>query len=296
VIRFDIPAPPLPARVDALDAKWRGRAKKRTDRFRAARSYTERSSIWSEVKPLYMTLQGENKCVYCERKFGSVQMSTVEHDLEHFRPKSHVDAWTLPAGLQGMGIAVTTPPPRNKGYYLLPYNLENYSSSCKTCNTRYKLDRFPVSGTYNMRGEDPRLLLGEQPLLIYPIGNWDIDPETVISFLGYMPQAGPATSPDYHRGLVTIAFFGLDDIDLRSDLFLERAAMIVSMHPFLRDANDPAKTAAERASAQAKIDRWTSDRAAHANCARSFERLFKANRAEADACLKVADEYWTSKS
>jgi len=63
---------------------------------------------------------------------------------------------------------------RDTGYYLLPYNLENYSSSCKTCNTRYKLDRFPIAGRYSMKGTDPRSLLTESPLLIYPVGNWNI--------------------------------------------------------------------------------------------------------------------------
>src|SRR5262245_18800731 len=92
-----------------------------------------------------MELQGENKCIYCERKFGSVATSTVEHDLEHFRPTSHVAAWAVPESLQKLGVKVTQPAADNTGYYLLPYNLDNYSSSCKTCNTFYKLDRFPVA-------------------------------------------------------------------------------------------------------------------------------------------------------
>ena len=296
MIRFPVPPPALPARIDAHDPKWRDKAAKRIEKFRKGKGYAEKSSIWSEVKPIYMTLQGENKCIYCERKFGSVQTSTVEHDLEHFRPKSHVASWQLPVGLQGMGITLTMPDPGNKGYYLLPYNLENYSSSCKTCNTCYKLDHFPVAGTYRMLGENPRLLLSEQPLLIYPVGDWDIDPETVISFLGHIPQAGPSASPHYHRGLVTIAFFGLDDIDLRSDLFLERAIIITSIYPFLEDANSPANSAAKRATAQQRIDRWTSQKSPHANCARSFERLFKNDRAQADACYEKADKYWGSKS
>jgi hypothetical protein len=292
VIRYTIPAPPL---ADRVDPKWRARAAKRTARFQKGRRFAEKSSIWSEVKPLYMTLQGENKCIYCERKFGSVEASTVEHDLEHFRPKSHVDDWTPPLSLQQAGVTVTQPTANNTGYYLLPYHLENYSSSCKTCNTRYKLDRFPIAGAYTMTGTEPRALLSERPLLIYPVGDLDIDPESAIEFLGFMPQA-KAVSPDYFRGLVTIAFFGLDDIDMRSDLFLERAQIIVSMKPHLEDANDQNAAAADRAAAQARVERFKSAKSPHANCARSFERLFKNDRARADACYKAADDYWTSKS
>ena len=123
---------------------------------------------------------------------------------------------------------------------------------------------------------------------------WDIDPETVIHFHGFMPQAD-SNSPDYKRGLVTIAFFGLDDIDVRSDLFLERAQVIFSMYSWLQAANDPAASAASRRAAQRTIDRWTSARSAHANCARSFERLFKSDPAAAKDCYEKADAYWTSK-
>ncbi len=295
MIRHSIPAPDLPARVDAALPKWRAKAAVRTARFKKKKVYAEKSSIWSEVKPLFMTLQGENKCIYCERKFGSLAASTVEHDLEHFRPKAHVDEWTMPASLQQAGIAVTKPAANNKGYYQLPYHLDNYSSSCKTCNTRYKLDRFPIGGNYELTGSEPRQLLAEKPLLIYPVGDWDIDPESVLNFFGMMPQAN-ANSPDFHRALVTIAFFGLDDIDVRSDLFLERAIIIVSMMPLLEAANDPNATAPQRAVAQRGIDRYKSAKSNHANCARSFERLFIADRAAADACVKAADDYWTSKS
>ena len=295
MIRHSIPAPPLDARIDTQFPKWRAKAKKRTLGFKQKKQYAEKSSIWSEIKPLYMTLQGENKCIYCERKFGSVQASTVEHDLEHFRPKSHVDEWVVPQSLINAGVIVTKPRSKNTGYYLLPYHLENYSSSCKTCNTRYKLDRFPISGKYSMRGADPRLLMSEKPLLIYPVGDWDIDPESVIEFLGFTPQA-KSSSPDYHRGLVTIAFFGLDDIDMRSDLFLERAKIIVGMKLALDIVHNASASASDKTAAQARVDRWTSAKSEHTNCARSFERLYKADRAAAEACYRAADDYWASKS
>lgn len=295
MIRHPVPPPDLAARVDAALPTWRAKAKKRTAEFRKKKQYKESSSIWSEVKPLFMTLQGENKCIYCERKFGSVEASTVEHDLEHFRPKSHVDGWTPPPSLVQAGVKVTKPKAGNKGYYLLPYHLDNYSSSCKTCNTRYKLDRFPVAGKYKLTGSDPRKLGTERPLLIYPVGDWDVDPESVIRFHGFMPYA-LQNSPDFHRGLVTIAFFGLDDIDVRSDLFLERARIIASMYPLLEDANDPQLPADRRSRARDLVERYKSSRSAHANCARSFEKLFMEDRAKANECYEAADAYWASKS
>jgi hypothetical protein len=296
MIRYAVTRSQLDGLIDAQSKTWRRRADKRTQAFKTSKKFNEKSSIWSEVKTVFMEVQGSNKCVYCERKFGSVEASTVEHDLEHFRPKANVAAWTLPVGLQGLGIVVTQPGARNSGYYLLPYHPENYSSSCKTCNTIYKLDRFPIAGSYHFLGTEPQALLKEAPLLLFPVGNWDVDPEDVIEFHGYMPQV-KVTEPELrNRGLVTIAFFGLDDIDRRSDLFRERAEIIAIMYRFLVDAHDPRARVAERADAQDKIDRWTSAKSRHANCARSFQRLFLQDPAQAKRCYKLADAYWASKS
>jgi hypothetical protein len=51
-----------------------------------------------------------------------------------------------------------------------------------------------------------------------------------------------------------------------------------------------------RAEAQRRIDRYKSAKSQHANCARSFERLFIGGRTAAEACFKAVDEYWESKS
>ena len=131
--------------------------------------------------------------------------------------------------------------------------------------------------------------------LIHPVGDCDLDPESVISFFGMVPQAN-GNSPDFHRGLVTIAFFALDDIDVRSDLFLERAMISVTMKTWLEAAHDPNATPAKRAEAQRRIDRYKSAKSQHANCARSFERLFIGDRTAAEACFKAADDYRESKS
>ncbi len=50
---------------------WLKRAQDRTNRFVAKRKFEEKKSIWSEVKPIYMHLQGRSKCAFCERKLKS---------------------------------------------------------------------------------------------------------------------------------------------------------------------------------------------------------------------------------
>ena len=47
-------------------ATWLGRAETKTEEFRNQGFYQESSSIWSEVKVVYMRLQGNCKCAYCE--------------------------------------------------------------------------------------------------------------------------------------------------------------------------------------------------------------------------------------
>jgi hypothetical protein len=91
-----------------------------------------------------------------------------------------------------------------------------------------------------------------------------------------MPQAD-ANSLDFHRALVTIGFFGLNDFDVRSDLFLERAIVTVSMMPLLEDAHDPNATAAQRAPLNAASIAIKLAKS-HGSCASSFERLFIADR------------------
>ena len=90
MIRYAVTESDLEQRVDAEVASWRSRAATRTARFIAAGGYDESSSIWSEIKPVFMRLQND-KCAYCERQLASADSGgSVEHDLEHFRPKSSV--------------------------------------------------------------------------------------------------------------------------------------------------------------------------------------------------------------
>jgi hypothetical protein len=275
--------------IEAEASGWLQKAKDRTETFRTQGFYEESSSIWSEVKAVYMRLQGEGKCAYCERKLESVELGKVEQDVEHFRPKSNVRVWKMSKSLVDAGVVQTKPADDGGGYYLLPYNIFNYAAACKPCNSVLKKDYFPIAGNYDPKGEDPRKLKKEKPFLLYPIGDFDDQPETVIKFHGVSPQPAAASGHKRHRALVTIEFFKLDDSSKRKNLYRERAMVIVVLHPQLKKAATGGNSA-EAVQARQIVEGFTSSKSAHANCARSFKRLFETDPAEAQAVFDRAVE------
>lgn len=280
MIRYTITLDDLRQRIEAEHPGWLERARACTDAFRASGKYEEARSIWSEVKPVYMRLQGGAKCVYCERKLEAVDLGRGEQDVEHFRPKGRVKPWKAPAPLADAGVAFTPVPEAESGYHLLPYHPFNYAAACKPCNSALKRDHFPIAGSYDLKGEDPAAMTAEQPYLLYPVGDFDEDPEDVIAFTGLSPRpVAPAGHPR-HRALVTIEFFRLDDLLKRKNLFRERALILVTLFSLLEKAHGPGP-AGERAKAGALADAFTSPSAPHTNCARSFRRLFESDPAEA---------------
>ena len=104
----------------------------------------------------------------------------------------------------------------------------------------------------------------------------DVDPEEVIEFDGVFPRSNATDPLLKQRGLVTIAFFGLDDVFARKNLMKERAQVILALHAMLVEA--------ERGDAEARVvvDTMLAPTAPHANCARSFDRLFLSDRPRAD--------------
>ena len=292
MIRYDITPDVLHEMVEEYVPGWTLRAQERTESFRAKGKYEERGPIWSEVKPVFMRVQGEGKCCFCERKFESGDRGRYELDLDHFRPKRNVRKWTCcPPDLIDKGVSLTVPPDAGNGYYLLPYHLLNYAAACKPCNSGFKKDLFPIAGRYALDGEDPREMGAEQPWLLYPIGRLDVDPEDVIAFHGILPQS---TSDDPFlrlRGFVTIAFFCLDDVVSRKNLMRERAAVIVLLHAFLVKAEDHGDI-----EAAAFVKSRLAPTEMHTNCARSFGRLFGSNRTQADEVAGIALGFLTSGS
>ena len=287
MIRYDVGLGRLQALVDQHKSGWRMRATKRTKIFRKKGRYEEKSSIWGEIKDVFIGLQGEAKCCFCERKFDG-EYSQYELDLEHFRPKRRVKEWQCPSGLLSQGVSLTSPAAKNDGYYLLSYHLLNYAVACKPCNSGLKKDYFPISGSYKFDETNPEKMKTERPWLLYPIGHLDVDPEDVLSFNGILPYSHAADPRLRLRGLVTIVFFGLDDVVARKNLMRERAMVVVLLHQWLLKASKGDMKAAAQAS------EMVASTAMHANCARSFERLFQANPVQAGKVAEGVDQFLQS--
>ena len=295
MIRYDVTLEALRGMVERRVPGWLARARERTETFRHEGKYGEKSPIWKDVKPIFMEVQGEGKCCFCERKFESGELGRHELDIEHFRPKKRIRKWPCPEFLIDAMIAAevsqTPPPDSDKGYHLLPYHLLNYAVACKPCNSGLKKDYFPISGRYDLDGEDPGAMDAEKPWLLYPIGCLDVDPEDVVTFYGYLPQSKSEDQFLKLRGLVTIAFFGLDDVDRRKNLILERADKIVTLHLLLMKAEDDGNRRAGML-----VDAMLASNAKHANYARSFARLFRSDRNRADKVADMASEFLKSRS
>lgn len=294
MIGYRISRTEMQNRIEKVAPGWWTRANRRTALFRRMGKYEEAESIWSEVKGVYMQLQGGSKCAFCERKLESVDYGKGEQVVEHFRPKGNIRDWKTPAALLAQGIAVTRPPLKQGGYYLLAYDVFNYSAACNPCNSALKRDYFPVAGKHCLTGSSPRALLRERPLLIYPIGDFDDGPETLIQFHGVSPYAAVKSGHKRYRGLVTIEFFQLDDPS-RNNLIRERAMILVSLFPALTTLAGPAAKA-ERSLAGKIVKGSTAAHSAHTNCARSFCRLFQTDPTEARRVYDRAADLVYSKS
>lgn len=290
MIGYRISRNDLAAMIEREVPGWLQKATARTEGFRQKGEYKENSPIWSKVKPVYMKVQGGCKCAFCERKLESVDFGKGEQDIEHFRPKSRIRAWKMPKQLAGQGIMATAVPTEERGYYLLPYNIFNYASSCKPCNSVLKSDYFPIAGGYDLHEDDPAALVTEKPFLIYPIGDIDRDPEELIRFYGVSPQPVAPNGHDRARALVTIEFFRLDDEAKRKNLVRERAIILMALYPQLKKMEEDASVVV-REEARKLVEQFTGATASHTNCARSFRKLFANDRAEAEAVHERACQF-----
>jgi hypothetical protein len=293
MIQYPISKQQLEVLLEQEKPGWLARAEGRTQNFAHLGYSAEDSSTWSEVKIVFMHLQ-HNKCAYCERKLESEEFGSIEHDLEHFRPKKKAKPWKLTNALKQAGVVLTSPVEGNAdpGYHLLAYHPLNYCTSCKTCNSSLKNDNFPIEGIRSSGGADPVQLRSEKPLLVNPVGNFDDDPASLISFHGLSPMARGNSDYQKHRGLVTIAFFHLDD-HRRKNLFRERANIIVSLHSFLKLA-DQADNPVDKAVYKSLVDVFTRPSSSHTNCALSFLSLYQNNQDEANELFHSTAEYLNS--
>ena len=279
MIRYDITEVDLLAQIDREKADWRTRAATATALFRQAKTYHEPPSpFWGEIKAVYMRLQ-KNKCAFCERK---LTVRSKDHDVEHFRPKRGVEAWPL----------LAADAPFSEGYYLLAYHPLNYATTCEHCNRGLKRSYFPIVGARLSGQDNPTNLSLEQPLLIYPIGQIDTDPEVLLGFKGTAPSPRNADPDSYenHRAQVTIDFF---DLQYREELLRERAEVIETLHHLLVLAHRMPDSRRQR-KVQTIIRRKQSSGSQHANCARCFVALYRQDPAEAERLVDKATDYLDS--
>jgi 5-methylcytosine-specific restriction endonuclease McrA len=286
MIRIAVDPAGLEASVRALDPKWFDKAAKRTERFIAKKRYDETKGIWSRIKAAYVKIQ-HAKCAYCERLFETPEYGLIEHDVEHFRPKNEVPEW--PNGDSDLTVRYDFPTGAAfpGGYYWLAYDTWNYAASCKVCNSRFKLNFFPILGS---RGEVPSkfaALSEEQPLLCYPLGTADADPETLVTFDATTAIPAAENGPERRRGQVIIDFFRLNE---RETLHKGRATMISVVGPSLAAVSEGRDTAVDRE----VITRGTSAAMPHSACVRAFVRLWDRDEARARAILDLCRLYVVS--
>lgn len=256
--------------INAHKAGWLNKARTKTDKFRSDKEYTEKSGSWSDIKEVYMELQA-NKCAYCEQKLEAVN---IVHDVEHYRPKKNVRLWLNDKRKNEYGF--TFPDAESKGYHLLAYNIFNYVTSCKQCNSSLKSDCFPIAGTRVTDSEDFEVInRSEKPFLPYPLGNLDDDaPEDLISFNGPLPIINPKIT-DGHKKLrarVTIKVF---DLDFREPLIKQRCEVIKQVYDTFVDIKKGNETEPDIIMKKRFLEYLIDNCSEHANCAQSFLKLCK---------------------
>ncbi|MCP4156877.1 MAG: hypothetical protein GY757_54695 [bacterium] len=186
MIRYKTTKKNLEKGIKKISETWLKRARDRTDTFKNLEKYEESSSIWGEIKTVFMERQ-HHKCAFCERLMGGARRGNIEYDVEHFRPKNSVKKWPTAKMKRERGLqySFSTGGSHAKGYYMLAYHIFNYTAACKICNTTLKSNYFPIAGTRGApTGNLKAINKTEKPLLIYPLGAIDTDPEKLITFMG----------------------------------------------------------------------------------------------------------------
>jgi hypothetical protein len=298
--RIEVTASKLRRLIAAHDPTWLERAREQTKALEAGILAPEFPDFWSDIKDVYIKLQGGDrggKCAYCEKW---LEADKIEHDVEHFRPKAKVARWKVPKHLlpelQAAELRVNQPAQGSEpGYRLLAYHILNYATACKECNSVLKRNLFPITGKRLSNAKDPAKLTAEGALLIYPIGRVDTDPEDLIEFQGISPQAKAAAGLDRVRAMVTIEIFRLDDWRERKSLIIDRCEWIQKLWWALQ-LRDRGARPNDVIDAKKAIARLTSASFRHANCLRSFRRLYERSPGEAEAVYQEAKKYLESYS
>jgi len=107
-----------------------------------------KSSVYGAFKPFLMDMHNE-KCAYCESR-----IETEYGAVEHYRPKGKI--------VNPMNNKAEDHP----GYYWKAFDWDNFLLSCTKCNTGFKRNYFPVSGSRATKPADN--LKNEHPLILNP--------------------------------------------------------------------------------------------------------------------------------
>ena len=289
MIKYHATSAAIDRLVRSRQPNWHAKAARRLLEHRKMRRYINPKEVLSngkkakvfygEVKSVFVTVQ-YGKCAYCESK---PESSVIQWDVEHFRPKSNVTEWELPGpgspdlarrhfrrkpGAARFEYRIPTGPAMSEGYYLLSYDLGNYAAACKTCNTIYKRNYFPVANDRLAHERSIAAHLKEGAYLIYPLGDRAEDPEQYITFED-VQAAAKNGSP---RGQLIIDFFDLN----REGIQRSRAEWLVhtcapAFEGFVEGRPKAIKTM-----------QWLlSSEAPFTNCTRRFVELCKSDPAEA---------------
>ncbi len=271
MIRYSITEKKLKQSIRETDADWLDEAETATGKLKSNKVFSKIGPKWGRIKSVFMNAQ-HNKCGFCERLLPSVEYGRIEHDVEHFRPKSRMLKWP-PRSRRDLHYDFDTGEADGKGYYWLAYDPLNYLTACKTCNSNRKRDYFPIKNQRGSTHGSVRKLLGEEkPFLVYPLTAIDDDPEKLIGFNGVAPVAKGTRGHRRRRAEIIIDFFSLDR---REELIRERFAVIDRLiHHLENRENGDSRI---RARAERRIMEMIADDAEHANCARSYLRLFEQN-------------------
>jgi hypothetical protein len=281
MIRYDFDLAQIEAAVDALNPQWRTNAAARTEALVAKGRYEETSSIWSEVKEVFIHLQNR-KCVFCERQFESPEFGRIEYDVEHFRPKSGVRSWPPPDWPTTHDGPMGQPSPR--GYFWLAYNLQNYAATCKVCNSPLKSDFFPIAGGRVTTRRTIDQMASEKPYLCYPIGRVDDVPEKLVTFIATTAVPAARSGNRRRRGEVIIDFFQLNG---REQLHRERARMIMLLGFALKSIADEIDVADNERLATGLLQ----PNMPHTACLRAFRRTWDSDNPLARRIHSVCRDY-----
>ena len=149
-----------------------------------------------------------------------------------------------------------------------------------------------LAGPRGADGADPAALASEQPLLIYPLGDFDEDPESLMGFIGLSPISLSDRGHARHRALVTISLFRLDQ---RVQLIKHRAVLLWLLFAELELLQN-ARSAKDRVQHQTAIDTLTGAEVPFSNCLRCFRELHATDRDRAAELAQECQRYLRTKS